>query len=124
MAYIGKLYLIGYFTVKTVVVLLLFHCKMGAYEIQICVLMALVFIESIVFTSNSVMAEDWDGILCYAGFEAKPKVCKSCVTVFNDCNSILLLIIRVFATPFHTIAVILMQIIHTQNRFNSQEGLL
>lgn len=59
---------------------------MSEYTIQSCVLMTLVVIKLIVFNSMPVVAEDWDGILCYAGYEANPKMCKSCVTVYNDCN--------------------------------------
>lgn len=61
---------------------------MSEHKIQICVLMTLVVIKLFVFNSMPVMAEDWDGILCYAGYEASPKTCKSCVTVYNDCNFI------------------------------------
>lgn len=62
-------------------------CKVSGNKMQIYVLMTLVSIELlIIFNSIPAMAEDWDGIQCYAGLEAKPKTCKSCVTVYNDCN--------------------------------------
>lgn len=47
-----------------------------------------VVITLIILNSMPAMAEDWDGIVCYAGNKAKPKTCKSCVTVYTDRNFI------------------------------------
>lgn len=35
---------------------------------------------------NVVLADEWDGIVCYEGLEAKKKMCSSCVTVYDDSN--------------------------------------
>lgn len=46
---------------------------------------------SVIFL-NSVLADDWDGIICYSGLEANRKICRSCATVYNDCNNIVVLV--------------------------------
>lgn len=88
MAWLDGLYLIGCVLLFFVsedygIDIIILVCKTSGYKMQIYVLMTLVLI---IFNSIPAMAEDWDGIQCYAGFEAKPKTCKSCVTVYNDCN--------------------------------------
>lgn len=61
-------------------------------KIRVCVLV----LALIILNSMPTIAEDWDGIVCYAGNKANPKTCKSCVTVYTDCNFILLLIFSFF----------------------------